>query len=120
MERNLVRFECPSPSLRYRAGTRICGVTSFRGQDLVGFVLGRIEVYLDEEHFFLQEMCVVPELQRRGVGTLMLRHLHQRLEVEGCKQVYLLTARESSAERFYVQNGYRSARRTGVLVTRFL
>lgn len=94
------------------------GVASFRGRDLVGFVLGRTEAYLDEEHFFLQEMCVLPELQGQGIGTTMLRHLHQRLVVAGCKQAYLLTARESGAERFYLQNGYRSARRTSLLVLR--
>lgn len=94
------------------------GFASFREGDLIGFVLGRLEPYCDEEHFHLQEMCVAPEFQRRGIGRLMLQHLHGYLVSAGCKQVYLITARESRAEHFYTQNGYRQAQRAGVMVRR--
>lgn len=113
----------PRPNARRRISDIVkapgfLGIASFKGPDLIGFLLGRIEAYRDEEHFYLQEICVVPECQRQGVGRLMLRDLHRRLEVAGCHQIYLLTARESRAERFYLQNGYGRAHRTGVLVSR--
>ncbi len=89
-----------------------------QGSSMVGFALGRIEPYRDADHFCLCEMCVAPEVQRHGVGSRILKHLHTCLVAKGCTQVYLLTARESYAEQFYIRNGYAPARRVGVLVNR--
>lgn len=113
----------PSDSARRRIAAIIhapgfLGVAAFKERDLVGFIVGRIEAYSTEDHFYLQEMCVLPEVQRQGIGKLMLAHLHRRLRAAGCQQIYLLTARESIAERFYRQNGFRPAGRVGVLVAR--
>jgi len=94
------------------------GVSAFRDGELVGFALGRLEPYRDEEHFLLQEMCVAPQLQRRGIGTSIMRYLHETLSNIGCHQAYLLTARDSLAAAFYAQNGYSVARRTGLFVKR--
>jgi len=94
------------------------GVSALRGEELVGFALGRMEAYRDEDHFYLQEMCVSPAVQRQGVGTRIFKHLHEELRAKECNQVYLLTARESFAEKFYVSNGYRGARRACMLITR--
>jgi len=94
------------------------GFAALQGEELVGFVLGRFEVYADEDHFYVQELCVAPEHQRQGIGTLMLSFLHKCLEAMGCRQVYLLTARESSVEQFYLRNGYGPAHRARVLVFR--
>jgi len=94
------------------------GVAAFREGQLVGFALGRLEVYQDEEHFHLQEMCIAAQCQRQGVGTQMMKHLFASLEKRGCKQIYLLTARESAAESFYLRCGFSTARRTTVMVKR--
>lgn len=91
------------------------GVCALRGGELVGFALGRLEAYRDEEHFYLQEMCVSADVQRRGVGTRILTHLHGQLRARGCPRAYLLTARRTPAEAFYLLNGYRPAGRTAVL-----
>lgn len=94
------------------------GRSVFREGEFIGFVLGRLELYRNEQHFYLQEMCVSTRLQRRGVGRRMLANLEEVLREAGCSQIYLLTARESPAERFYAANGFRSAYRTLVMVRR--
>ncbi len=92
------------------------GVAALRGSDLVGFALGRLEPYRDEEHYYLQEMCVAAHLQRQGIGKRILSILHERLRERDCCQVYLLTARGSLAEGFYSKSGYLPAQRIGVFV----
>lgn len=94
------------------------GVSAYRETALVGFAMGRIEPYRDQDHFCLHEMCVDPEAQRQGVGTRIMQQLHTILSANGCTQVYLLTAGDSSAEHFCGRNGYAPARRICVLVNR--
>lgn len=53
-------------------------------------------------HYFLKEMCV----KRRGVGTQMLEHLEKVLRSDGVQKLYLLTARDSSAQAVYQKNGF--------------
>lgn len=94
------------------------GVAAQRESVLAGFVLGRIEAYRDEEHYFLQEMCVATQFQRQGVGTKLLRYLYAKLEERDCRQIYLLTIRDRGPESFYLRCGFSPARRTGVMVKR--
>jgi len=94
------------------------GRSAFHEGEFVAFVLGQLEPYRNDQHFFLKEMCVSTRFQRRGVGTRLLSHLEEVLTEAGCSQVYLLTMRESEAERFYAANEFRPARRTGVFVKR--
>lgn len=94
------------------------GVVAFREGELVGFALGRLEAYQEEEHFCLHEMCVATRWQRQGVGMQIMAHLEAKLKERGCRQVYLLTARDSAAESFYSRCGFSPARRTRVMVKR--
>ena len=94
------------------------GAAARRGDKLVGFALGRVEAYRDEEHYCLQEMCVSPEYRGQGIGTMLVRHLEERLKERGCRQVYLLTLRDSGPESFYLRCGFSPARRVGVMVKR--
>lgn len=92
------------------------GVAALLGGELVGFALGRLEAYREEEHYYLQEMCVSTRCQRQGIGTKILNFLQDRLGERGCSQIYLLTARDSAPESFYLQRGFSPSRRTTVMV----
>lgn len=94
------------------------GIAACYEGELVGFALGRLEVYQDEDHFHLHEMCVAARRQRQGVGTRMVALLETQLRERGCRQIYLLTARGTAAESFYVNRGFSPAQRTGVMVKR--
>lgn len=94
------------------------GVSALHNTQLIGFALGHLEPYRDEDHYYLQEMCVATDRQRTGVGKAILAYLESLLWRGGCSQMYLLTARESPAAAFYHQNGFTSAQRTIVMVRR--
>lgn len=96
------------------------GVAAFRENELAGFALGRLEAYQGEEHFYLQEMCVSTRWQRQGVGTKVLAQLEARLKERDCRQIYLLTARDSAPEAFYLHLGFSPARRAEVMIKRLV
>lgn len=51
-------------------------------------------------------MCVKGQHQGRGIGTVILEELEDHLIQMDVSKVYLLTARDSSAEAFYNKRGF--------------
>jgi aminoglycoside 6'-N-acetyltransferase I len=90
----------------------IAGTPGFLGlavldeESVVGFVAGYGETFLDGTDFYIKEMCVKTDRQRQGIGTALLDCLRARLTDDGVRKMYLLTARESSAEAFYAKSGF--------------
>lgn len=76
------------------------------GPDLVGFVLGYCESFLDGQHFYIKEMCVRADRQRQGLGTALMEALQTRLVGLDIKKIYLLTARHTPAAAFYSKQGF--------------
>ena len=74
--------------------------------EIVGFVLGYIEQWDVIRHFHLKEMCVVPDQQRRGVGSVLMATLEENLKNQGVERLYLTTARESPAQAFYASQEF--------------
>lgn len=72
----------------------------------LGFVLGFSETYNDGVDFYIKEMCVSTSVQRLGLGTALLTDLERHIAATGARKMYLLTARDTSAESFYAQRGY--------------
>lgn len=73
---------------------------------VIGFLLGNYEFYSDHKSFYLREMCILPEFQRNGWGTLLLNSLNRSLLDEKVKSIYLITLRNSLSENFYRKNGF--------------
>ena len=101
------------------ASERLAGILEarhFRGAvavsdgKVVGLILGQKERWVDAYRFYLQEMCVLPERQRSGVGRALLRHVTERLRGEGTEKIYLITGPDSGAAAFYSAHGYYASR----------
>lgn len=92
------------------------GVAARVGEDLVGFAIGNAEQWFTGKHFLIRELCVRADVRRSGVGSAIHSALEARLaDVE---QIYLLTDRSGPAAAFYERQGFRAARRQGVMVKR--
>src|SRR5690348_805172 len=81
------------------------GVVAQEDGVVLGFALGRLERWIDGEHFHLKEMCVTPERQRSGVGSRILDALTSRLTQLGVSAVYLETLPHTQAAMFYERHG---------------
>lgn len=61
----------------------------------------------DEPHWYLAFLAVHPDLQGAGVGSALLRHQHQRLDLLGAPA--FLHAADRRARDLYLRHGYRAA-----------
>jgi ribosomal protein S18 acetylase RimI-like enzyme len=95
------------PRLTEIAGTPgFEGLKVLSGDRMTGFLMGYIESFDAGGDFYLKEMCVLPDMQRRGIGTALLDQLKARLIEKGAEKLYLLTARDGPAAQFYEKNGF--------------
>lgn len=83
----------------------------WRQNQLLGFVVGYCEQWDDGKHFYLKEICVRPDKQRQGIGTMLLSQLTNTLATMNVSLVYLLTMKEGQTEAFYMKNGYQRSPR---------
>lgn len=102
----------------YHGTPRFLGVCVRHSKELTGFALGNCEPYQSESVFVLKEMCVASDRRGQGIGTLLLQHLHKSLEESGVSIVNLLTRSGSTAEKFYLANGYTKSDRMRLYVAK--
>ena len=73
---------------------------------LIGVILGRREIRVEDDYFFVDELFVSPARQHRGIGSMLVQHLEHMLYMDSYKGVLLLTLREGSVAEFYSKVGY--------------
>lgn len=76
-------------------------------ETIKGFILGSRKSWWSGDEYFVNEFCVDLEIQRRGIGTNLLRFLEETLKNEGVQRITLLTERGIAAESFYMKNEFR-------------
>lgn len=82
------------------------GLGYYHDDELLGFLLGYKEKWLDSYHYYIPEMCVKPFQQGRGIGSSLLEYIETIASDEKMQRVYLLTAKGTPAESFYIKNGF--------------
>jgi aminoglycoside 6'-N-acetyltransferase I len=84
------------------------GVLAATDDEILGFAMGHTEQWQrGKKHFYLQEMCVLPEHQRRGLGSGLVQMLCDNLAKMDVEAIYLLTARKGPAQAFYEKFGFQ-------------
>jgi len=83
------------------------GLKAFDQGKLCGLILGCFEQYDNGPNFYLREFCVKNTLQGKGIGTAILKTLEEHLIQKDVKEIYLCTARKSTAELFYKKHHYQ-------------
>jgi ribosomal protein S18 acetylase RimI-like enzyme len=76
------------------------------GDHLIGFIMGETEQWNGSKYFYLKEICVAPETQRKGVGKMMMDILEKQLAELGIAKLYLITQREGIPANFYASLGF--------------
>lgn len=71
-------------------GTALCSIIPAIGSDFA-----RIE-----------DFCIAPTHQRKGVGSRFMAMLCADLRAAGCDSVLLATQRDYASHRFYLKNGF--------------
>lgn len=94
------------------------GLLLWDDDGLVAGLIGHQEHWFDGSSFFLQEMFVHPERQRRGYGSQMMDHLKHVLRTQGVGHIFLTTTREGVAPDFYARHGFRASDRMVLMTCR--
>lgn len=75
-------------------------------KQLVGFLMGYFKQFDDSRGFYVEEILVASDVQHKGYGSDMLRHLKADLEGGTCDWIELLTTTGELHQIFYSKNGY--------------
>lgn len=78
----------------------------FDGEKLVGIALGRLVHFYSGNQFRLDEFCIKPELQNKGLGSEFMEKLSTACLEEGIAAIVLVTENNFPAYGFYLKNGF--------------
>ncbi|WP_242985984.1 GNAT family N-acetyltransferase [Oceanobacillus zhaokaii] len=74
---------------------------------MTGFLVGYVEQWGDRSNFYINEICVLTNVQTNGIGTSLLKYLRDILTQKNVETAYLSTERgEGKPEVFFRKNGY--------------
>lgn len=76
------------------------------GNHLIGFLMGETEQWNGSKYFYLKEICVAPDTQRKGVGKMLMEILEKQLNELDIATLYLITQREGIPASFYSSLGF--------------
>ena len=77
---------------------------------VLGFVMGYFKQYDDIIGYALDEIFITSEYQNKGIGSMLLRELEQRVKEKGASCVELQAGNDDMHERYYGKAGYKNAK----------
>lgn len=76
------------------------------GPELIGLSMGRIKHWCTGTEYCIDELCIHPAAQGKGVGTRFLHEIEQACRALGIAYIFLLTENNVPAFTFYQKRGY--------------
>ena len=86
-----------------------CGFVAESGGRIVGLAVGFLKPWRKGMEFYLDEFCVAPSFQGKGIGSSLLGEIRARLAEEDVFGAMLNTERAYPAYSFYLKNGFSDA-----------
>ena len=77
--------------------------------NVIGFVMGYFKQYDDIVGYTLEEIIIAYEHQHKGLGTLLLNELENRVREKGASCVELQAVKDDLHEQYYGKAGYKDA-----------
>lgn len=84
-----------------------CCFALAEGDRVRGVALGLIVPSIGRPYFRIEDICVDPEVHRRGYGSRFMKLLEKRAAEFGCDAILLGTQRGYPSHEFYVKNGFQ-------------
>ena len=71
-----------------------------------GKPVANCDLFIDGEVAKIEDFAVIPEYQRKGIGTALLKHLIGVAQKQGARMIYLNTDEEDTAKEMYTKLGF--------------
>jgi len=86
------------------------GIGYFHLDDqMIGFLVGNEEQWADSKSFYINEICVLNNIQQNGIGSRLLKYLEEILIKREVETVYLSTERgKGKPESFFKKNDFKT------------
>lgn len=87
------------------------GVICLENNHMIGMLFGNHKQWWSGHEFFIQEMAITPGFQHKGIGSQIIEFLIETIKPLGIEGITLLTDRGTTAEKFYIKNGFAEIER---------
>ena len=78
----------------------------FDEDDLIGFSIGRIKHWCEGPEYYIEELGIRKDHQRKGYGREFFSLMENQLKKRGLHSIYLTTERQQPAYEFYRKIGF--------------
>lgn len=82
------------------------GFVGIESGRVIALCVGMRKPWLKGVEYYIDQFCVAPDFQRRGIGRLFLAGIERRIADLGMKGILLNTERTYPAYGFYRKNGF--------------
>ncbi|MCL2049778.1 MAG: GNAT family N-acetyltransferase [Defluviitaleaceae bacterium] len=82
------------------------GYTYWLNGEMAAFCFGKLDNYFECVMFEVEELAVVPQLHRSGIGSAVMELMETKLAGYGVSAINLNTSKNLPAYGFYLKNGY--------------
>lgn len=73
---------------------------------IIGFAVGIIIPYIKKDYFRIEDICIRPDMQGRGIGSEFIKKMAFDLSGKNIDSIMLNTIKEFPAYKFYLMNGF--------------
>ncbi len=88
---------------------RFVGFVVIDNNVVTGALLAREKTYFCGDEFYIEELFVAPDSQRKGYGKALMKAVEKYVEGKGFDAITLLTDKNTHAMDFYSKNKYKPA-----------
>lgn len=80
-----------------------------KGQDgIIALSIGMKKPWIHGMEYYIDQFCVKPDLQGRGIGSCFLKLIEGEIRKEQMNAMILNTEKGLPSESFYLKNGFKS------------
>lgn len=84
-----------------------CCFSAVEQEQIVGLVLGLLVPGIDGPYLRIEDICISPEVQRKGYGSTFMELIAKEATKRGCDSILLGTQKDFPSHRFYLKNGFQ-------------
>lgn len=92
---------------KYSDSNTKCAYALVDGQQVLGVALGLVVPCIDSDYFRLEDVCIDPDCQRKGLGSRFMQLLARQVAAKRCDSILLGTQRGYPSHQFYLKNGFQ-------------